>query len=79
MTIYPTSALRVVALRAQNLHTANGSESKPTTDALYQVIHQIGCIQIDTLHMVRRSQYLVPWSRMGTYEPNDFDNLLFGP
>jgi uncharacterized protein YcaQ len=79
MTIYPTSALRVVALRAQNLHTANGSESKPTPDALYQVIHQIGCIQIDTLHMVRRSQYLVPWSRMGTYEPNDFDNLLFGP
>jgi uncharacterized protein len=28
--------------------------------------------------MVRRSHYLVPWSRMGTYPPNDFDNLIFG-
>jgi uncharacterized protein len=79
MTIYPASALRTVALRTQNLHTANGNEPTPTPDALYQVINQIGCVQIDTLHMVRRSQYLVPWSRMGSYEPNDFDNLIFGP
>ena len=79
MTIYPNSALRAVALRTQNLHSANGRESKPTPDTLFQVIDQIGCVQIDTLHMVRRSQYLVPWSRMGTYEPTDFENLIFGP
>ncbi|MCX6039399.1 MAG: winged helix DNA-binding domain-containing protein, partial [Chloroflexi bacterium] len=79
MTIYPASALRAVALRTQNLHTANGSEPTPTPDTLYQVINQIGCVQIDTLHMVRRSQYLVPWSRMGTYEPTEFDDLIFGP
>src|SRR5450759_1149607 len=79
MTIYPASALRTVALHIQNLHTANGSESAPTPDTLYKVINQIGCVQIDTLHMVRRSHYLVPWSRVGIYEPNDFDNLIFGP
>jgi uncharacterized protein len=79
MTIYPASALRTVALHTQNLHTANGSESAPTPDTLYKVINQIGCVQIDTLHMVRRSHYLVPWSRVGIYEPNDFDNLIFGP
>jgi len=79
MTIYPAAALRAVALRAQNLHTANGCESTPTPDNLYQVLNQIGCVQIDTLHMVRRSQYLVPWSRMGTYEPTEFDDLIFGP
>ncbi|MCX6035333.1 MAG: winged helix DNA-binding domain-containing protein [Chloroflexi bacterium] len=79
MTIYPASALRTFALRAQNLHTANGSGPTPTPDTLYQVINQIGCVQIDTLQMVRRSQYLVSWSRMGSYEPNDFDNLIFGP
>ena len=79
MTIYPVSALRAVALRTQNLHLANGNESLPTPDSLFQVINQIGCVQIDTLHMVRRSQYLVPWSRVGTYNPNDFDNLIFGP
>ena len=79
MTIYPASALRAVALQTQNLDTANCCESTPTPDTLYQVINQIGCVQIDTLHMVRRSQYLVPWSRMGTYEPTDFDDLIFGP
>jgi uncharacterized protein len=78
MTVYPTSALRAVALTTQNLHNANGSESTPMQDSLYQVINQTGCVQIDTLHMVRRSHYLVPWSRMGTYEPEDFDNLIFG-
>jgi len=79
MTIYPNSALRAVALRAQHLHSANGNESTPTPDALYHVINQIGCVQIDTLHMVRRSQYLVPWSRIGTYAPELFDDLIFGP
>lgn len=79
MTVYPASALRAVALTTQNLHNANGSESTPMPDSLYQVIDQTGCVQIDTLHMVRRSHYLVPWSRMGTYEPEDFDNLIFGP
>jgi uncharacterized protein YcaQ len=79
MTIYPTSALRAVALHAQHLHSPNGSESTPTPDVLYQVINQIGCVQIDTLHMVRRSQYLVPWSRIGIYTPELFDNLIFGP
>ncbi|HEY5270733.1 MAG TPA: crosslink repair DNA glycosylase YcaQ family protein [Anaerolineales bacterium] len=79
MTIYPASTLRAVALRTQNLHTANSSELSPRPDTLYQVINQIGCVQIDTLHMVRRSQYLVLWSRIGTYEPTEFDDLIFGP
>jgi uncharacterized protein YcaQ len=79
MATYPTSALRTVALCAQDLHIANGRESKSNPDSLYQVIKKIGCVQIDTLHVVRRSQYLVPWSRIGTYQPDDFDNLIFGP
>jgi hypothetical protein len=78
MTVYPTVALRVVALRTQNLHAVNGAESAPTPDSIHQAIEQIGCVQIDTLHMVRRSQYLVPWSRLGTYDPADFDALMFG-
>jgi uncharacterized protein YcaQ len=74
MTIYPVSALRALALRTQGLHVANGCEQ----DSLFQVVNQIGCVQIDTLHMVRRSHYLVPWSRIGSYEPADFDALTFG-
>ncbi|HTX90927.1 MAG TPA: crosslink repair DNA glycosylase YcaQ family protein [Anaerolineales bacterium] len=75
MTIYPTSALRAVALRAQGLHTANGSESAPTRQRIYEAVDGVGCVQIDTLHMVRRSQYLVLWSRLGKYDPADFDAL----
>jgi len=78
MTTYPVSVLRAVALRAQNLHITNDGEITPTKDSLFDIINQIGCVQIDTLHMVRRSQYLIPWSRMGTYNPSDFDNLIFG-
>ena len=73
MTIYPTAALRALALRAQNLHSA--SFAPVTRDAIRQTVEQIGCVQIDTLHVVRRSQYLVLWSRLGTYNPADFDAL----
>jgi hypothetical protein len=34
-------------------------------------------VQIDTIHVVRRSQYLVLWSRLGGYDPTDLDRLLF--
>ena len=75
MTIYPAHALRTVALRTQGLAAANGTHSTPTRDSIYNVIEQIGCVQIDTLHMVRRSHYIVLWSRLGTYNPVDLDAL----
>ena len=77
MTIYPTSVLRTVALRTQSLHNANGaiSSTDKTRNKIYDIVSQIGCVQIDTLHMVRRSQYLVLWSRLGIYNPADFDAL----
>jgi uncharacterized protein YcaQ len=75
MTIYSASTLRTVALRTQGLHSVNGSIQKVTRDLIQQVIEQIGCVQIDTLHVVRRSQYLVLWSRLEAYNPNDFDAL----
>ena len=73
MTTYPVSALRIVALHTQALDKAEGSP--PTRERIYETINQIGCIQIDTLHMVRRSQYLVLWSRLGNYAPDDFDAM----
>jgi uncharacterized protein len=79
MTTYPVSALRAVALRSQALHIGNGNEPTPMQDSLFEVINQIGCVQIDTLQMVHRSHYLVAWSRMGTFEPAEFDTLTFGP
>ncbi len=75
MTVYSTSVLRTVALHAQGLAAANGARPAPNRDAIYTMIEQVGCLQIDTLHMVRRSQYLVLWSRLGTYDPADLDVL----
>jgi hypothetical protein len=73
MTIYPVTALRTVALHTQGLGKADSPQ--PTREMLYETIDQLGCIQIDTLHMVRRSQYIVLWSRLGNYAPDDFDAM----
>jgi uncharacterized protein len=76
MTTYPNAVLRSVALHAQGLGKADSLA--PTRELLYQTIDQIGCVQIDTLHMVRRSQYLALWSRLGNYAPEDLDALASG-
>ncbi len=77
MKPYPLSVLRTVALAAQGLHRPNSLTDglPPGREDIHTIVQQIGCVQIDTLQMVRRSQYLVPWSRLGTYEPQEFDAL----
>ncbi|MBU2611770.1 MAG: winged helix DNA-binding domain-containing protein [Chloroflexi bacterium] len=76
MTIYPLNAIRSLALRTQGLVTPNGAESTPTRDVIYRAAEQIGCVQIDTLQMVARAHYLTLWSRLGNYDPADFDALM---
>ncbi|MCB9435667.1 MAG: YcaQ family DNA glycosylase [Anaerolineales bacterium] len=77
MTVYSLKTLRTLALHTQRL--ANSQPPAPTADAIYQVVEDIGCVQIDTLQMVHRSQYLAIWSRLGTYNTHDFDDLIFDP
>ena len=77
MTIYPASTLRTVALAAQGLHSPTPPSASITREDIFGVVDRIGCVQIDTLHMVRRSHYLVIWSRLGAYDPADFDALAF--
>jgi uncharacterized protein YcaQ len=36
----------------------------------------MGALQIDTIHVVARSPYLVLWSRLGKYQPEWLDELL---
>ena len=77
MTVYPASVLRTVALAAQGL--ALPDQPVPSgvreRDRIYETVDRIGCVQIDPLHMVRRSQYLVLWSRLGNYDPANLDAL----
>jgi uncharacterized protein YcaQ len=39
-------------------------------------IRRMGMLQIDTINVVRRSPYLVLWSRLGDYPPAWLDELL---
>lgn len=75
MTVYPLEALRAVALRTQGLDAPDKAGFTPGRDDLVRCVALLGCLQIDTLQMVRRSQYLVLWSRLGSYDPADFDAL----
>ena len=78
-TVYPLSALRALALHASGLDTPNGQEPPATLDTVYTVLDRLGAIQIDTLQMVARAQYVTLWSRLGTYEQAEFDRLANNP
>lgn len=59
---------------------AQGLDSRPRRAAtkrdVLQTIRRMCALQIDTIHVVARSPYLVLWSRLGDYEPQWLDELL---
>jgi uncharacterized protein len=77
-TTYPVAAARSLALHAQGLVAPLGAEPPATPEAIAAAVDRIGCVQIDTLHVVQRSHYLVIWSRLGVYDTRDFDGLVYG-
>jgi uncharacterized protein len=68
------SAARQVVTNAQQL--ANHPGRPACKDDLYQVIHALGALQIDTINIVARSPYLALFSRLGVYNPAWLDELL---
>ena len=74
---YPLAAARALALHTQQLD-APPPDAAPDADAIYDTVDRIGWVQIDTLQMVQRSQYVALWSRLGPYDTADFDRLTFG-
>ena len=65
---------RAVMLAAQGLIGRPRAAAKKA-DVL-RAIRRMGALQIDTIHVVARSPYLVLWSRLGDYEPRWLDELL---
>jgi hypothetical protein len=61
-------------LAAQGLHVRGGRPAKKA-DVL-TAIRRMSVLQIDTIHVVARSPYLVLWSRLGDYEQRWLDELL---
>ncbi|HZB45395.1 MAG TPA: crosslink repair DNA glycosylase YcaQ family protein [Pyrinomonadaceae bacterium] len=61
-------------LAAQGLHRR--PVKKATKADVLRTVRLMGALQIDTIHVVARSPYLVLWSRLGPYEPRWLDELL---
>lgn len=68
-----TDAQRI-AVAAQALDRRPATASKAHVLAM---IRRLGCLQIDTIHVVARSPYFVLWSRLGEYDPAWLDELLY--
>ena len=65
---------RAVMLAAQGLLEPPAAPASPA--AILEAIRRMGVLQIDTIHVVARSPYLVLWSRLGSYEPRWLEQLL---
>ncbi|HEX8843657.1 MAG TPA: crosslink repair DNA glycosylase YcaQ family protein [Pyrinomonadaceae bacterium] len=74
MTELSQTEARAVMLAAQGLLGRPRAAAKKV-DVL-GAIQRMCALQIDTIHVVARSPYLVLWSRLGDYEPRWLDELL---
>lgn len=68
------AAARALLLAAQAVLTPPAHAA--TKADLLTTIRRMGVLQIDTIHVIARSPYLVLWSRLGAYEPRWLDELL---
>jgi uncharacterized protein YcaQ len=76
-----TAALHLSLPAARALHLAAQGLLLPmrrraTKDDVLAAIRRMGVLQIDTIHVVARSPYLVLYSRLGPYAPAWLDELL---
>ena len=76
-TTYSLAAVRALSLHTQGLSDPMRRGQRPGIEDVYSAVERVGWVQIDTLQVVRRAQYLTLWSRLGTYDPDHLDNLLF--
>ncbi|MHA4866646.1 winged helix-turn-helix domain-containing protein [Duganella sp. PWIR1] len=74
--ILSLSAARALHLAAQGL--LQPRRRKARQEDLLAAIRQMGVLQIDTIHVVARSPYLVLWSRLGDYPQPWLEQALAG-
>jgi len=79
MTTYPLAAVRAMALHAQGLATSNHAGPSPALETIQKTVELVNYVQIDTLNLIQRSQYIALWSRLGSYQTADFDRLVYSP
>lgn len=73
--VYPLSAVRSLVLYAQGL--AQETPEAPQRKHVLGAVQRVGWLQIDTLQVVRRTQELVLWSRLGNFHTDDLADLAY--
>ena len=63
---------RRLAYRGQRLSGPRPGRDGP---ALLELVRQLGCLQIDPISVVARTQLLVAWSRVGRFDPDGLRRL----
>ena len=71
VTLQQARTIQILSLGLGKMESNN-----PTKDDLLAEITRMGVLQIDTIHVVARSPYLVLWSRLGNYPQHWLDELL---
>ncbi|MEO8287436.1 MAG: crosslink repair DNA glycosylase YcaQ family protein [Chloroflexota bacterium] len=71
--VTPTVARRLSITRQR----LAGPRPAPTPEGFLEVVHDIGCLQLDPISAVARTNHLVPWSRLGVHDPAIQDTLLW--
>ncbi len=67
---------RRLAVSRQRL--AGPPPAAPDGEAIYETVQALGCVQLDPISVVARSHLLVLWSRLGSYDREDLERLLWG-
>src|SRR5213593_1603889 len=68
------SAARRLVIAKQRL---SGPQPPPDREGIMEVARDLGCLQLDPISVVARSHLLVLWSRLGTYDREELDALLW--
>ena len=76
-SVHTLKTVRALALHAQGLDAPNPRGFRAGDDDVCAAVRRVGWVQIDTLQVVNRAQYVTLWSRLGDYDADALDRLAF--
>ena len=75
------STIEITSTQARRLAISKqrlaGPRPEATPDGIVDLVRDLGCLQLDPIRAVERTQYLVLWSRLGKYDPDHLHTALW--